>query len=794
MSAIGRVVRAGVGRRRVQTAVMVLTMTFTVASSILAVGLLVASYAPFDHAFAKQRGAHLSAQFDGAKATLSQIASTKGADGVTAAAGPFLTLTADPVIGSNDPRLPAGARLPAMTMVGRDDSGGPVDDVTLLHGRWPTKQGEIAVDTNYFEPAIGATFKFPDSPGTPTLTVVGVVRSVSQTADAWVTPDQAAKLRTGAPKYEMLYRFSQADTTSQLDVDRATLRNASPSGSLLGTQSYLSIKQVQTTNTAAFVPFIVAFGVIGLVMSVLIIGTIVSGSVGSATWRIGVLKSLGLTPGQVARAYVAQALIPAAIGATLGVLAGDLLAIPVLRGAENSYGTAQLSIPPWVNALMPLVALVLVACAAVAPALRAGRMRAAEAIAVGRAPSISRARAIQRWAARLPLPRSLSLGLATPFARPARSTALTAAVVFGAASVAFATGLALSLNGVQHGRNLDSAGSVTVNTGLPPGDGGKVGHIVPGAAATHAVTADPSVIVAAIKAQPGTKRFYGTVGAQVHVDGISGIAHAVGYSGDSSWATHQMISGHWLDGPADAVASPRFLTAAGLHVGDTVRVTNGGASTSVRIVGSEFELSDDGMDLLTDVATLSAIGVEQAGMSYQVELQHGVSVGQYLDSLNQTLRPLNAEAFPASHGTSSVIIAMDALVALLTIMMVVVAALGVLNTVVLETRERVHDLGVLKALGMSPRQTIATVISSAGIVGLIGGLIGVPLGIAVHSYVMPIMGHVAGTTLPRADLDVYGITSIALLVLGGVAIAIVGAMLPAGWAAKIRTATALRTE
>jgi putative ABC transport system permease protein len=31
-------------------------------------------------------------------------------------------------------------------------------------------------------------------------------------------------------------------------------------------------------------------------------------------------------------------------------------------------------------------------------------------------------------------------------------------------------------------------------------------------------------------------------------------------------------------------------------------------------------------------------------------------------------------------------------------------------------------------------------------------------------------------------------------VLGGVAIAIAGAMLPAGWAAKIRTATALRTE
>jgi putative ABC transport system permease protein len=681
-----------------------------------------------------------------------------------------------------------------MTLVGRDQAGGPVDDITLLHGHWPTKQGEIAVDTNYFDPAIGATLKFPDAPGAPTLTVVGIVRSVSQTADAWVTSEQATMFHTGTPKYEMLYRFSQAHTTTEVDADRAALRAASPSGSLLGTESYLSIKQVQTTNTAAFVPFIVAFGVIGLVMSVLIISTIVSGSVGSATWRIGVLKSLGLTPTQVTRAYVAQALIPATIGAAVGALAGNMLAIPVLNGAENTYGTTKLSIPLWVNALVPALALLLVALAAIAPAARAGKMRAAEAIAVGRAPSVGRARAIQRWAARLPLPRSLSLGLATPFARPARSSALAAAVVFGAASVAFATGLALSLNGVQHGRDLNSAGSVTVNTDLPPGGDGKARLIVRGGAATSAVAADPSAVAAAIQAQPGTKRFYATVVADLHVDGISGLSHVIGYTGDSSWATHQMISGHWLDGPAEAVASPRFLTAAGLRVGDTVRVTNGGKSASVRVVGSEFELSDDGMDLLTDVATLSAIGIDRSGMSFQVELQHGVSARQYLDSLSQRLRPLNAEAFPVSQDKSSVIVAMDALVALLTVMMVVVAALGVLNTVVLETRERVHDLGVLKALGMSPRQTVTTVITSAGVVGLVGGLIGVPLGIAVHAYVMPIMGHVAGTTLPKADLDVYGVASSALLVLGGVAIAIAGAMLPAGWAARIRTATALRTE
>ena len=63
----------------------------------------------------------------------------------------------------------------------------------------------------------------------------------------------------------------------------------------------------------------------------------------------------------------------------------------------------------------------------------------------------------------------------------------------------------------------------------------------------------------------------------------------------------------------------------------------------------------------------------------------------------------------------------NTLTALLTLMLITVAALGVLNMVVLETRERVHDLGVHKALGMTPRQTITMVIASVVVTGLIGG-------------------------------------------------------------------------
>jgi putative ABC transport system permease protein len=139
-------------------------------------------------------------------------------------------------------------------------------------------------------------------------------------------------------------------------------------------------------------------------------------------------------------------------------------------------------------------------------------------------------------------------------------------------------------------------------------------------------------------------------------------------------------------------------------------------------------------------------------------------------------------------------LAVDALAAVLTLLVVATAALGVFNTVMVELRDRIHDLGIYKAIGMTPRQTVAMVLTSTAAVGLVAGAIGVPAGVALHHYVIPVMGHAAGTDLPHADVAVFRGLEEVLLGLGGVALAMVAAMIPAGWAARLRTAAALRTE
>ncbi|MFB7333112.1 hypothetical protein ACFC00_15840 [Streptomyces adustus] len=64
----------------------------------------------------------------------------------------------------------------------------------------------------------------------------------------------------------------------------------------------------------------------------------------------------------------------------------------------------------------------------------------------------------------------------------------------------------------------------------------------------------------------------------------------------------------------------------------------------------------------------------------------------------------------------------------------------------------------------------------------------------VHGRVLPAMGESAGLRLPGSVLAVYHAAELLPLALGGLLIAALGALLPAGWAARAQTATALRTE
>ena len=108
---------------------------------------------------------------------------------------------------------------------------------------------------------------------------------------------------------------------------------------------------------APWVPFIIAFGVIALVISVLIVVNVVGGAVVAGTTRIGVLKSIGFTPAQVVACYVLLVAVPAVIGAVAGVVCGNLLAAPIYAQNAQVYQVGVLGVPFWVDVAVPLTVL-----------------------------------------------------------------------------------------------------------------------------------------------------------------------------------------------------------------------------------------------------------------------------------------------------------------------------------------------------------------------------------------------------------------------------------------------------
>jgi putative ABC transport system permease protein len=789
--AIAVAARGGVARRRTTTFVIAIVVLVSTAACVLALGLVVDSSSPFDAAFAAQHGADVTATVDTSRATPAQLAATGRLLGVTALSGPYGEATITPVIGGGQGG--PGYSAPPITLVGRPSPGGPLDDLTLTRGRWPQRPGEfvLSADSPLGLP-LGAHITAHGVPGSPELTLVGVANSVGQSADGWVLPAEVAALRSpgSPPTAQLLYRFAAAGSAATLHADVRDLTTSLPGGTIVATQSYLAVKLQEDTGIAPIVPFVVAFGIIGLVLSVLIVVNVVSGAVVAGYRRIGVLKSIGFTPGQVVAIYAGQITVPALIGCAAGVVAGNVLAIPVLSNTANVFRVGTLAVPVWVDLAVPAAMCCLAALAAVAPAIRAGRLSAVQAIATGRAPVQGRGYAAHRLLSRLRLPRPVTIGLAAPFARPARTAVTLAAVLLGATAVTFATGLTGSLNRVVVGLSHSRAEPVQVY--LPSGNTGGPGNFGPGGVLRAVpVAVAERTTEAALRAQPGTLRYVAEADERVSVVGLTGQVDLTAFRGDARWTGYDLISGRWYNRAGEAVVPTNFLTVTGTSVGDTVTISDAGGLMAVRIVGEIFDTSNQGLDMLTDWRTVAIADPRLVPATFDVGLRPGTDPQKYAGAIGRALG--SGSAF-SLNTDDPFVLTLTALVALLTLLLAVVAGLGVLNTVLLNTRERVHDLGIFRAVGMTPRQTITMVICWVAGTGLLAGLVAVPAGIAVHHYVLPVMAHAAATNVPASYIAVYSAPELALLGLAGLVIAVVGALLPAGWAARSAAATALRAE
>jgi len=773
-----RTATGGILRHKVQAVAIGLVVLVSTASATLGLALLAASNTPFQHAFGAQDGAHVTVTVNAARAGAAELAATRHLGGVTAAAGPFSSST----VSAQFDDQPYGQ----FTLAGRGSPAGPVDDVVLNAGHWPDGPGQVVLDGSPGGggPGLGSTLTVTGVPGTPVLTVVGFGDSITNTADGWVTPGEIARLRApGAPQSaQVLYRFTHAASYGEVRADVAEVSRALPPGAVTGAASWLAAEHQATGNGAIMEPFVVAFALIGLAMAVLIVGNVVSGAVVAGYQRIGVLKSVGLTPAQVVVAYLSRVGWPALAGCLAGVVAGNVLAIPVLHNSADAYGVGSQQVPWWASVVAPAGMLALVLLAGFGPALRAGRLSAAEAIAAGRAPRTGRGYAAHRFAARLRLPRPAGLGLAAAFARPARTAVALAAIVFGATAVIFAFGLSSSLSRAEASQTHSATIPVRVEP-FGPGTG-------PGQAPS---AAQDAAVAATLRAQPGTRHEVAVYGNGVKVPGIAGNVNAQAFGGDAAWTGYGIIAGRWYDAPGEVDVNTAFLDSSGLAVGDTATVNTGTTQVTVRVAGEVFD-PDSQPRMYGSTRTLPGIATPANLYEYDVGLRPGVSAGAYVQAVNGALGSRNPWQATAQRHDGKFYSIASGLVGLLAIMVAVAAGLGVLNTVLMTTRDRVHDLGVFKALGMRPGQVLTMVVCWIAGPAVVAAAIAAPAAVALNTATVRAMAGTAHTGIPASFTQVFPPSRLALLSLAAVAIAVAGALLPASWAARARPAVALRAE
>jgi putative ABC transport system permease protein len=95
---------------------------------------------------------------------------------------------------------------------------------------------------------------------------------------------------------------------------------------------------------------------------------------------------------------------------------------------------------------------------------------------------------------------------------------------------------------------------------------------------------------------------------------------------------------------------------------------------------------------------------------------------------------------------------------------------------------------------MRPGQLVVMVICWIVAPAIVAGAIAAPAAIALNTATLHAMGSTAGTGIPASFTAVFPAVRLALLSLAALGIAVLGALLPATWAARARAATALRAE
>jgi putative ABC transport system permease protein len=549
--------------------------------------------------------------------------------------------------------------------------------------------------------------------------------------------------------------------------------------------------------------------------------------------ELALLRAAGATGRQIFVSVLGEALVVGITGAVGGTAAG-VGAAYVLRGLAQSAGLALPDGPLTVTAGTLITAvgagILVTLLAALGPAQRASRTAPVEAMrAADRAPARPhRARLIMGWIA-------VGLGTAQLVAMSVlRNIAgismgalllLVGLVVLGpvlAPRLARAVGRPLAALGVP---GLLARESTVRNPRRTAGT-------AMGLALSLALIAFVTVVGGSVKAISASSTEAITADLLVQSSGgemLGGLSPEVAarVSGLPEVATISPVRyGHWLDaGVTGALAAvdpatlPQVLdvdmTAGSLDAldkGGVVVAENTAAERQLR-VGDELTMTfpRDGDQRLRVVGLMSGEVAQALSINYLISLDGypahynesvdatvlvalspGVDQSAARNALQVTIADFpNAEILDQAEAAADRAAAVDQVLGLITLLLgfaVLIALLGITNTLALSIVERTREIGLLRAVGMTRGQLRRMITAEAGLVATVGALVGVALGFGLAAATM------AGLTANHALLIRVPVVQLTALIIGAVVAGLAAGLLPARRAARLDVLTAIATQ
>ncbi|WP_371859808.1 ABC transporter permease [Nocardia uniformis] len=659
------------------------------------------------------------------------------------------------------------------------------DPPEFVEGTPPTRAGEVAINTGGAERAglgVGdeATVVFP-SKGPVEVTVSGIYEVGGSGGTGGLIAlqfDDAQARELFTDGKHVAYLDIAAQPGVNADQLRDEIATAMPEYKVQnGDQVREEMKQ-QLGDALKFINyFLLAFGAIALIVGTFIIYNTFSMLVAQRLRELALLRAVGASSGQVGRSVVGEALIVGLIGSALGLAAGIGLAFglaALLNAFDLGLPTGSMAVLPRTILVAMVLGTVVTVFSAYAPARRAATIPPVEAMreefsssdestkwlraGIGAVMAVVGAALVVIGAQGTGGNAALTVGigaLALILAVLLGSPALSKPVISGLGVLVRPFGPIgrMARNNAIRNPRRTAATAFALTLGLMLvsaiailGASAKasIGDLVDrGVQADYMMMGPPDGMIGVpmqatddVRAVPGVQDVVAFHGIALKVDGEQVIG-SVPEGPMGSVLSYKVLHGTDELGAKDILVSETFAAEHDWSAGETVEVTSmDGKKHAVTVAG----IYDD-MQLLQSLVAPMALYDETVPTSFRssfmvaVKAAPGADLGAMRTDLEQatekfgTVQVMDHEDFKGVQGRQ--IDTMLAILYGLLALAVVIAILGIVNTLALSVVERRREIGMLRAVGMQRPQVRRSIYLESMLIAIFGAIVGVILGVGL---------------------------------------------------------------